>query len=269
MTKFQSSFLPPLRLILVSASAFALLLASQGSADAQPGMTPPGSVAPSPPPPPPTATATGQTAPPATSPSGPPPATYPAGPPTGYPAPQPYAQPYGYQPPMQLPPQPQARVRSGFNFGLNFGIGNMESSAGEFVCNNCNETPPTVAFGFHVGTMVNPRFAILGEIWGQARSLDDNGDVTLNQTLFMIGAQYWLAERFWAKVAIGGAALSVTEYGENESIDEGNAGMLALGYELTSSPSFAWDLQFKTGAGFYENDETIATTTLSTGITWY
>ncbi len=280
MSQTQSKLLPSLRQILLTSCAFALVLGAQEqAADAQPGITPPGSVAPpsqpapGPVPLPPTA----QPAPypgPATArppgpPPGPPPEAYPQQ--GGYPGPQPYAQPpsYGYQPPMQAPLAPPRRLRSGFNFGLNLGLGDMTSSAGEFVCDDCTQTPVTVAFGFHVGVMLAPNVSLVGEVWGQGRSLDTNSDVVLGQTLYLVGLQYWLSDRFWVKGGLGASALSITEFGKQSGLDDGGAGMLAIGYELSHSPKFAWDIQIKSGAGFYENGETIEATTLTTGITWY
>ncbi|MBL4636611.1 MAG: hypothetical protein JKY56_22355 [Kofleriaceae bacterium] len=279
MSKTQSSLLPSLRQILLTSCAVALVLGAQEqAADAQPGLTPPGSVAPPAPAPvyrpgpPPTAPPAPYPAPatarPPGPPPGPPPATYPQG---GYPGPQQYAQPpsYGYQPPMHVPAPPPRRLRTGFNFGLNLGLGDMSSSDGELLCNGCSETPVTVAFGFHVGVMLAPNVSMVGEIWGQARPLDENNDLTLGQTLYLVGLQYWLSDRFWVKGALGASTLSVTEFGERTAVDEGSAGMLAIGYELSHSPTFAWDIQIKSGAGFYENGEAIESTTLTTGITWY
>ena len=145
----------------------------------------------------------------------------------------------------------------------------MTSSDGEFVCNDCTQTPVTVALGVHVGVMLSSNVSMVGEVWGQARSLDANNDVSLGQTLYLVGLQYWLSDRFWVKGALGASALSITEFGERSALDEGSAGMLAIGYELSHSPTFAWDIQIKSGAGFYENGETIESTTLTTGITWY
>lgn len=238
------------------AATYALL--GTGVASAQPGMTPPGSTPP-------------YSAPPPASPgpAGEPGDAQPYGPAQQPGAAQPYGaqQPYGALPP-PLPPQ----ERSGFNIGVSLGLGVMESDAGELACNGCE--PVAFSFDVHAGKMLSSRFALLGEFGFQGQSLDSSGTSSITQSIFSVAAQYWLHPRLWLKGGLGLSSLSLNyESGfgpESESLGSGVAMHLAAGAELMHTPTFALDVQLKTGAAGYESrDETISNTSINLGVNWY
>lgn len=123
--------------------------------------------------------------------------------------------------------------------------------------------------------MVTPRLAIQGELWGQVRPIDADSGAYVNQSMVLLALQYWLTPRFWVKGGIGYAGLSVN-YNDgyedrSDNIGEGVGVMGAVGYELVSMRTFAFDLQLKSGMGSYEenNSEEVIATTLAVGINWY
>jgi hypothetical protein len=150
----------------------------------------------------------------------------------------------------------------------------MDSSAGELTCEGCEVEPPAVGGELHIGTMLMPKLAVQGEAWFMSRSLDDNGDSSLDQTLLMVTAQYWVAPKFWLKAGIGVSNLTLSYFDGFEQVDEslesGTAIMGAVGYEIVQSGGFALDLQLKTGRGLYsDRDEEITTNVLALGLNWY
>jgi hypothetical protein len=230
---------------------------------AQPGATPPGSV------------------PPDSPERYPDPAPYPE--PAPYPQPAPYPEPapapnyspdYGPRQQPMPPPQNQEKGRHGWNIGFSGALGSMSSNLGELECQGCESTPPAIGAELHFGTMVIPKLALQAEVWFMTRDLDDNGDSSLDQQLFMLTAQYWLVPKLWIKAGVGVSNLSVSYFDGFEQVDEslesGTALMAAIGYELLQSGRFALDLQLKTGRGLYsEREEEITTNVLALGFNWY
>ena len=232
-------------------ASFALL--STQLADAQPGATPPGTVPPYPP-------------------AGPPPGPPPASPPPGPAAPAPY---YAPPPPAypQAPIPAPPRGREGWQLGASFGIGALSDSTGLFDCPNCESGPAAVGFDFHVGSMISTKLALQGELWVQSRAMDDSGESSLGQSMYLLAAQYWFSPRFWIKAGLGLATLNATydpsSQGRPADIsDAGSAMMGAVGYEIVHSRGFGFDVQLKTGAGLYEELE-LSTTVLALGVNWY
>jgi hypothetical protein len=150
----------------------------------------------------------------------------------------------------------------------------MESSLGEFDCAGCESAPPALGFDFHVGTMLMPRLALQAEFWGQTRNLDENGNGSIAQQMFLLAAQYWLTPRFWIKAGVGFASLTLTYDNGfedvSEPLDDGSAFMGAVGYEIMSSASFALDIQLKTGTGIYDaRGEEVGVGMIALGLNWY
>ena len=262
MISKSKQFLAPLAIGPLAIGPFAIgsLLAAAaclvvtGTAQAQPGATPPGSVPPYAPTPAPTPAA---------------------------PAPAPYYGPnygpnYGpAQPPVQSPvPAAKKKTRQGWNIGVSFGVGSLVSSIGEFDCVGCETEPPALAFDLHVGSMIVPRLALQVEFWGQIRPLDRNGDSSIGQRMFLLAAQYWITPRFWVKGGLGLAALTLNYYNGfedvNEPLDSGSAFMAAIGYEIVRSSGFAFDIQLKTGSGMYDaRNEEVSAGVVALGVNWY
>ncbi len=172
--------------------------------------------------------------------------------------------------------------RRGLAIGFGFGIGGMQSENGPIRCDGCDYDPIAGGFDFHVGGMLNPRLALLFEVWGTGQQLDAVGANTLMQTMVMVAAQYWVTPQLWIKGGIGAANLSISSddgFGDTNSIDIGAGAALmgAVGYEVMSSRKFSMDLQFRLGAGTYQDDgnggvginDQITTGMFGVGFNWY
>jgi hypothetical protein len=166
--------------------------------------------------------------------------------------------------------------RRGLTLGVGLGIGGMDSDTGALDCDNCIYTPITGALDFHIGAMINPRLALLFELWVTAKPLDEAGTSTLSQSMAMVGVQYWLSPQLWIKGGLGFSYLNLSYddgyYVEDAAVAEGGAIMGALGYEVMSAPRFAIDLQLRLGAGTYQGlgfGDQIHALTVGGGINWY
>lgn len=198
-------------------------------------------------------------------------------PPSGYyPPPPPPSR--GYAPPPPAPYYlPPVSYRRGLTLGAGLGFGDMDGANNPIRCLDCDYNTGAFGFDLHIGAMVNPRLALLFEVWGTLKPLDSQGLETLSQTLALVAAQYWLNPRLWIKAGIGFAHLGIS-YGDSyegeQSIDDGGAIMGAIGYELVTTRhgnhEFSLDLQLRLGAGSYEGiDEQVSAGTLSLGLNWY
>src|SRR5262245_54772930 len=75
---------------------------------------------------------------------------------------------YGAPPPTQLP--------GGFHnrqglliFVFNLGLGGMHDNIGDINCDNCSDISGEL--GGHIGGFIGPRFALMGEVQGNAQTL--------------------------------------------------------------------------------------------------
>ena len=165
--------------------------------------------------------------------------------------------------------------RRGISIGFGFGLGAMSDTSGPIECVNCDYNPAAFGFDFHIGGMLNPRLALLLEIWGTGQTLDNAGSVTLMQGMFMVAAQYWVTPQLWIKGGLGAADLSLSYddgYYEptSEAIDKGGAVMGGLGYEVMSSRRFAIDIHGRIGIGTYDGiQDQITVGTVGVGFNWY
>jgi hypothetical protein len=164
--------------------------------------------------------------------------------------------------------------RRGLSLGFGLGIGGMSSNGGPIECFDCDFNPASLGGDFHIGGMIDPRLAVLFEIWGTTQTLDANGTAFLTQTLFMAALQYWVTPQLWIKGGLGVAGLTQTiddgYYVYDEGIDSGGALMGAIGYELLSARHFAIDLQLRLGTASYDGiRERINSGTVGVGFNWY
>jgi hypothetical protein len=165
-------------------------------------------------------------------------------------------------------------ARQGLTLGFGLGLGGMDSDSSLTECFDCNYDPLALGFDLHIGGMVNPQLAILGELFWQAQSIDADGFNWISQTMLMAAAQLWLTPQFWVKGGLGFASLD-SHYddgfvAEDDSIDTGLAVMGAAGFEVLSSPWFAIDLQLRLASGSYDGvDEQVNTGMLGIGFNWY
>ena len=86
----------------------------------------------------------------------------------------------------------------------------------------------------HIGGMINPRLALLGEIWSVVHESDEddytfNGQTTFTHTIMVIAAQYWVSPRFWIKAGIGKAEYTLEDDIGVYEEQEGKAVMGGLG----------------------------------------
>ena len=165
--------------------------------------------------------------------------------------------------------------RRGLAIGFGFGIGGMSTDSGPIECYDCDYEPAAVGVDFHVGAMLNPRLALLFEIWGTGQAVEASGRTMLMQTMVMGAIQYWLTPQLWIKGGLGGASLTYSiddpDYGsDSQEIDSGGAVMGAIGYEIMSGRKFAIDLQLRGGVGTYEGiNDRIKSGALSVGFNWF
>ena len=182
-----------------------------------------------------------------------------------------------YAPPPPPPPPPSYYdpfTRRGLTLGFGFGIGNMSDSEGTIPCDDCDYDPAAGAFDFHIGGMLNPRLALLFEVWVTGKNIDESASEFLWQSMVLVAAQYWVTPRLWVKGGLGLAHLSLTyedgyESGD-EAVDDGGAALAAVGYEIVVLPRFALDLQLRAGVGSYDAiDEQVVAVSAGLGFNFY
>ena len=188
-------------------------------------------------------------------------------------APGSYGPPGAYQPPPTGPVVPAyapPEVRRGLVLGFGIGGGSItpvdDSGAKD-------EQFEGMSFELHIGGMLTPQLALLGEIWAVTHHSDEeditrNGELTLTHNIAVLAAQYWLTPRFWIKGGIGRASYTVEDdFGTYES-EDAPAVMGGLGYELSHSRTFAIDLQLRFGSAEYEEGQ-LQNGAFVVGLNWY
>ena len=171
-------------------------------------------------------------------------------------------------------PPPRDPTRRGFTLGVGVGLGGMSSDSNLTKCVNCNYDPIAFAFDFHLGGMINPRLALLGELFINGQTIDAAGFNWLSQTLVVAALQFWITDEFWVKGGLGSANLTSHYddgfYVADDTIDSGLGLLAAAGYEVLHSPWFSIDLQGLLASGNYNGiDEHVNTATIGVGFTWY
>jgi hypothetical protein len=192
----------------------------------------------------------------------------------------------GYRPAPPPPPggyysQPTT-VAGGFHdrqgrmaLGFSLGLGGMKVGENDVQCSNCNYDPIAGEFDFHIGGTLSPRFALLFEVQGTAKTVEENnyGATSLVQAAAMVAGQYWLTPQLWVKGGIGAASLSYSYddgyASDSQDIDEGMALMGGIGYELLSARNFSIDLQGRLIQGTYDNTPDVTSGSVGVGFNWY
>jgi len=200
---------------------------------------------------------------------GPPPGYAPPpgyGPQPGYAPPPPppaYGPPPGYGPP---PPPPPPRIyRSGLVLGFAIGGGGISS-------NNCGDfCGGAFAIEGHIGLMLNPRLALMGDFWLNDHTIPNtSGDGSTLHSISTFAAQVWLNDMFWLKGGIGASRLQLVSNSNGVFDDETGLGVLgAAGVEVLQSSIFALDLQFRVGHGSYSTGPGITNYAFMAGFNWY
>ena len=172
-------------------------------------------------------------------------------------APRPY-----YPPP---PPPPRGMYRSGLVIGGSVGAGAISAVNCDLYCGGAG------MFEGHLGGMLNPRLALMGEIWASAHPWDDGmGTGTTYHGIYTIAAQYWATDILWVKGGAGFGQMQLGYDGAIQTNDEsGFAIMAAGGVEVLQSYNFALDIQARFGHGFYSQGGDVNNFGLLIGVNWY
>jgi hypothetical protein len=156
--------------------------------------------------------------------------------------------------------------RAGLTIGIGAGMGHLECSG-----DMCDGVTEAGGLDAHIGVVLAPQFAIMGELWGMAHAEDR---LTVAQTMATVGPQVWVVPRLWLRAGIGVARASYNYDAEvvefMDSTDWVPAAMAAAGVELISGRDFVMDLQLRAGAGFFnEGDTEIQNLSIGLGANWY
>ncbi len=187
------------------------------------------------------------------------------GPPGAPPPPPVYQQP-AYQPPpppMYSAPAPVGIQRDGFVIGFSIGAGVLTSDN----CADC-ESLEGAGGDFHVGFMVSPQLALLAE--GYVVSHTEN-NLTLDQSMGTLAAQYWVRPNLWIKGGLGSGQITLSN-DDGEALRDAEVGaavMFAGGFEVYQGEAFAVDLALRVGAVSYEDADTVTQTAATVGFNWY
>lgn len=166
-------------------------------------------------------------------------------------------------------PAGQNNGRSGVALGAALATGNIgcETRTGDSCGDGVN---PAGGLAVHVGGMVRPELAILGEVWGMAHT---ENNYTASQVLVTANVRYWALQRLWIQGGLG-VARSEVSYDSGALMASARSDVvpafaLGVGLELLSSRTFALDLQLRGGSGFYEGDARVYNAALAVGLNWY
>jgi hypothetical protein len=150
---------------------------------------------------------------------------------------------YRGQRPYYGAPPPVARgvYRSGLILG--FGVG-----GGSIIADQCGNCGGGGAWEAHIGGMVNPRLAVMGELWGLARPTDAG---TLYHVIYGAALQFWVADILWLKGGIGGGSISFEDRIELTTTGESALALSgAIGVEVVQTYNFALDIQLRVAHSF-------------------
>jgi hypothetical protein len=150
---------------------------------------------------------------------------------------------------------------------IGFGIG-----GGGIATSNCGDgfCGGALSGEFHIGFMVTPRFALMGDFWGNIHPIDDaHGGGSTTTSIDTIAAQIWLNDFFWLKGGIGGAQFDISDNALGVDHETGFGILAGAGLEVVQSPFFAMDLQLRYGRGSFSTGPDVNNWALMAGFTWY
>jgi hypothetical protein len=163
--------------------------------------------------------------------------------------------------------------RRGFTIGIGGSLGGMSSASDDLTeCFDCDYTPVMGAFDAHLGAMISPRLAIMGEVFVPAQVIDDEFADFLVQPMLFAALQYWVTPQLWLKGGLGVASLQISysDGGPNDELDTGGAVMGAVGFEVLQAPRFTVDINLRLTSTSYNGiDDQIATGSVGIGANWY
>ncbi|HKE14748.1 MAG TPA: hypothetical protein VKB80_07785 [Kofleriaceae bacterium] len=172
---------------------------------------------------------------------------------------------YGYYGP------PPDAARRGLTLGVGLGLGLMDSDSNLTDCFGCGDDQPlALALDAHLGVMLSPHLALLGEVFWQGQGVDGDTFDWIGQTMLMGAIQFWLTPQLWIKGGLGVASLTLHYEDFDDELDTGVAVMGAAGFELLSSPWFSIDIQGRLASGSYDGiDDHVNVGTVGLGFNWY
>jgi hypothetical protein len=173
-----------------------------------------------------------------------------------------YGRPRYYPAPAYYPP---SGYRSGLVLGAGIGFGGLTADQCGDLCGG------GLSLEGHIGGMLNPRLAMLFDIWTVIHPIPgSDGDTT--STLYTGALQAWVSPIVWLK---GGIGFGNTQISSNSVGTITDATALALmgaaGVELVQSGPFALDLQGRIGHTFFTQQDGGAITQYAfmVGFNWY
>lgn len=187
--------------------------------------------------------------------------------------------------------------RTGFMIGGSIGRGRIAISCPS--CDNVEPLTEALSSTVHLGFMLNPRLAVIGEHWAityNDRGSDwfpDTRDHHVSQHLQTFGAQLWLHRQVYVRAGLGvGWHHSDSHYArtgdrvasdqpqpataeggmqmESESGKYTPAATVGVGFEFAHTRRFAVDVQLRAGSTRRPADEyQVHNVGLNFGVAWY
>jgi len=178
-------------------------------------------------------------------------------------------------------PQAATELPGGFHnrmgrlaWGFSIGLGGMHDAGSQVTsCNNCDYNPIAVEADAHIGGFISPRFALMGEVQVNGKTVQLNGydgDTIISQNALMLAGQFWISPQFWIKGGIGFAHMQADDAYFTYDVGDGGVVMGAVGFEVFSARDMAVDLQGRLIQGAYNGiDDKVTSGTVGVGINWY
>jgi hypothetical protein len=125
-------------------------------------------------------------------------------------------------------------------------------------------------FSIHVGALITPSIAILGEAWVMAHTEDS---LTASQVLATANLRGWLTPRVWLQGGVGVARSKLTfDDGPVMASSDSStvpAVFAAFGVEVLQTPNFGLDVELRGGSGLYRDDVRVYNAALGVGASFF
>ncbi len=186
--------------------------------------------------------------------------------------------------------------RNRFTFGTSIGRGSISIDCP--ICDNVAPLTEALSFSAHVGWMITPRLALIGEYWTvryNNRGSDwfpDSRDHAVVQHITTISGQLWLTKRLYIRAGLGvGRHSSDSLYtkpdvyesddpllrsarGSNDNMMAGTvtaaATTFGIGFEFAHTKNFAADVQLRAGhTDVNDSKFSVDNTGITFGVSWY
>jgi hypothetical protein len=119
-----------------------------------------------------------------------------------------------------------------------------------------------LGYNFRFGIGVSPRWSLVLAADGAGAYFNDN--VSVSETVFTVGPQFFITRNLYARVGIG-AAGKTYDYGDSyydqsgQYSDSGMGAVGAVGFEFLQSYHVALAVEANGTVGFYQNDDVLST----------